>query len=227
MIPPRAILAAVNFSDTARAALVLAARLAQHCGADLHVLYVEDPLLDAAADHAGIRLGRETREELQRFIAGAWPAAQCSPQSHVIAGAPVGVILDVAHQHHADLVVVGRCGIIQGGRFLGSTTEGLLRRTDVSVLIAPSEWMPPHPDGLDLSDWGPSSRWSISRIPSMAAAKAACKLASILGTSRDRARRSGTRSRSRWRAHADTAVRERVTPSGEIELYPRTGVRGG
>src|SRR6187401_1189756 len=86
MIPPRAILAVVNFSDTARVALVLAARLAQHCGADLHVLYVEDPLLDAAADHAGIRLGRETREELQQFIVGAWPAAQCSPQSHVIAG---------------------------------------------------------------------------------------------------------------------------------------------
>ena len=53
MIPPRAILAPVDFSDTARAALVLAARLAQHCGADLHVLYVEDPLLVAAAHHAG------------------------------------------------------------------------------------------------------------------------------------------------------------------------------
>src|SRR5436190_17194006 len=111
MIPPRVILAAVNFSDTAWVALVFAARLAQHCGAELHVLYAEHPLLDAAADHAGIRLGRNTHDELQRFIVGAWPAAQCSPVSHVIAGAPVDVILDVAHQHHADLVVVGRCGM--------------------------------------------------------------------------------------------------------------------
>src|SRR5256885_10769918 len=40
--------------------------LAQHCGAELHVLYAENPLLDAAANHAGIRLGRDTHNELQR-----------------------------------------------------------------------------------------------------------------------------------------------------------------
>src|SRR5262249_19448682 len=56
MIPPRAVLAAVSFSDTSRVELVLAARLARHCGADLHVLYVEDPLVDAAARRAGIDL---------------------------------------------------------------------------------------------------------------------------------------------------------------------------
>ena len=60
MIPPRAILAAVTLSETSRVELVLAARLARHCGADLHVLYVEDPLLDAAARHAGIDLARST-----------------------------------------------------------------------------------------------------------------------------------------------------------------------
>src|SRR5436190_9153822 len=67
MIPPRAILAAVNFSDTARVALAFAARLAQHCGAELHVLYAENPLLDAAADHAGIR-PRACDEPLQFVV---------------------------------------------------------------------------------------------------------------------------------------------------------------
>jgi nucleotide-binding universal stress UspA family protein len=225
MIPPRAILAAVNFSDTARVALVFAARLAQHCGAELHVLYAENPLLDAAADHAGIRLGRETHDELQRFIGGAWPAAQCSPESHVIAGAAVDVILDVAHQHRADLVVVGSCGMSGAERLVfGSTTEGLLRRTDVSVLIAPAEWMPPRPNAPDLSGLGPLvAVVDLSDDPSIAAAKAACKLASILGTSveivhvvRDLA------VLSRWRAHADTAVRDRVAAARqEIEVLIR------
>ena len=79
MIPPRAILAAVSFSDSSRVALVLAARLARHCGAELHVLYVEDPLLAAAAGHEGINLATETYGQLQRFIAGAWPAALRRP----------------------------------------------------------------------------------------------------------------------------------------------------
>src|SRR4029453_902002 len=93
MMPPRAILAAVSFSESSRVALVLAARLARHCGAELHVLSVEDPLLDAAARYEGIDLAAETYAELQRFVAGAWPAAQCSPQTHVLAGAAVDVIL--------------------------------------------------------------------------------------------------------------------------------------
>ena len=223
MIPPRAILAAVNFSDTARVALVFAARLAQHCGAELHVLYAEHPLLDAAADHAGIRLGRNTHDELQRFIVGAWPAAQCSPESHVIAGAAVDVILDVAHRHHADLVVVGRCGMSGAERLVfGSTTEGLLRRTDLSVLIAPAEWMPPYPNALDLSGLGPLvAVVDLSDGPSIAAAKAACKLASILGTSLEIVHFVPDLAvLSRWRAHADACDRVAAARQ-EIEVLVR------
>jgi nucleotide-binding universal stress UspA family protein len=228
MNPPRAILAAVNFSDTARAALVLAARLAQHCGADLHVLYAEDPLLDAAAARAGIRLVRETHEELQRFIARAWPAAECSPQSHVRAGAPVDVILDVARQYRADLVVVGSCGMSGAERLVfGSTTEGLLRRTDVSVLIAPAAWKPPHPDALDLSGLGPLVVMvDLPDAPSVAAGKAACTLASILGTSVEIVHVvPDAPVQSRWRAHAATAVHERIAAARQ-EIEPLIGALG-
>jgi nucleotide-binding universal stress UspA family protein len=138
MIPPRAILVAVNFSATSRMALVLAARLALLCAAELHVLHAEDPLLSAAADRAGIDLVREKHEELDRFIADAWPAAQSSPHSHVVAGPAVDVILDVAHRHGADLVVVGARGTSGAERMVfGSTTDELVRRADVSVLVAP------------------------------------------------------------------------------------------
>jgi hypothetical protein len=49
MIPPRTILTAVDFSDASRVALIFAARLAAHCGAALHLLHAEEPLLLAAA----------------------------------------------------------------------------------------------------------------------------------------------------------------------------------
>ena len=184
-MPPRAILAAVSFSDSSRVALVLAARLARHCDAELHVLHVEDPLLDAAARYEGIDLSTETHAELQRFVAGAWPAAQCLSQTHVLAGAAVDVILDVAHRHRANLVVVdsGRMSSLER-RVFGSTTEGLLRRADVSVLVAPAEWTPPQPDAPDLSDLGPLVVVvDLSDPRSVPATKAACELASVLGTS--------------------------------------------
>lgn len=185
MIPPRAILAAVSFSETSRVELVLAARLARHCGADLHVLYVEDPLLDAAARRAGIDLSWSTQRELQRFVAEAWPAALCSPETHVVAGAAVDVILEVAHQQGADLIVVDG-GRMSGAEKLlfGSTTERLMRRADVSLLVAPSQWTSPQPDAADLSNLGPViAIVDMSDQPSDAATKAARELASVLGTS--------------------------------------------
>jgi nucleotide-binding universal stress UspA family protein len=185
MIPPRAVLAALSFSEPSRVALVLAARLARHCGADLHVLYVEDPLLDAAARHVGIDLARHTERELLRFISDAWPAVLCSPQVHVVAGADVDVILEVAHRQAADLIVIDGARISGAETFFfGSRTEGLLRRADVSLLVAPAEWSPPHPDAADLADLGPViALVDMSDKPSLAATRAAGELASVLGTS--------------------------------------------
>jgi len=121
---------------TSRMALVLAARLALLCFAELHVVHAEDPLLSAAADRAGIDLVREKQKELDQFIAEAWPASQSSPQSHVVAGPVVDVILDVARQHNADLVVVGGQGNTGQRRFtLGSVASKLAHHATTSLLI--------------------------------------------------------------------------------------------
>jgi len=143
VISPRTILAAVNFSDASHAALVLAARLAGRCGAQPHVLFVEDPLLDAAAGRSGIDLAAASRAELRRLIWHEWPAPECSPQLHVVAGSEVDVVLDVARQQGADLIVIGDRPISRLERLVfGSTTERLLRLSDVSVLVAPAGWTP-------------------------------------------------------------------------------------
>ena len=222
MIPPRAILAAVSFSDSSRVALVLAARLARHCGAELHVLYVEDALLAAAARHEGIDLATETYAQLERFVAGAWPAAQCSPQTHVLTGPTVDVILDVVHRHRVDLVVIDS-GRMSGAERLvfGSATDQLLRRADVSVLVAPAGWTPPHPDAPDLSDLGPLvAIVDLSDRQSIAATKAACELASILGASVEIVPIVPERQALRpWRSSVDGAVHDRMAAARqELDL---------
>jgi nucleotide-binding universal stress UspA family protein len=156
VISPRTILAAVNFSDGSHAPLALAARLARRCGAEPHVLFVEDPLLDAGANRAGIHLAASSRAELRRLITDEWPAAECPPLLHVVAGPEVDVVLDVAREQGADLIVVGDRHLSRLERLVfGSFIERLLRRSDVSVLVAPVGWTPPEigtPDAAAAGD---------------------------------------------------------------------------
>jgi nucleotide-binding universal stress UspA family protein len=150
VISPRTILVTINFSDGSRAPLALGARLARRCGAQPHVLFVEDPLLDAGANRNGIDLAASSRAALRRLIWNEWPAPECSPQLHVAAGPEVDVVLDVAREHGADLIVVGDRQMSRLERLVfGSFTERLLRRSDVSVLIAPAGWTPPDTENRD------------------------------------------------------------------------------
>ena len=152
MFPPRAILAAVDFSEPCRVALTCAARLAKQCRAHLHVLHAEDPLLASAAHAKGIDLNAETRAELGAFMLSAFPAGEWTPSHHVVDGAPVEAICHIAERESADLIVVGARGMsgLETAVF-GSTTEGVLRKADTSVLVVPQSWTPPRPDLNDLS----------------------------------------------------------------------------
>jgi nucleotide-binding universal stress UspA family protein len=106
----------------------------------------------------------------------------------------------------------------------GSTTEGLLRRSDVSVLVAPPEWTAPRRDAPDLSGVGPIVAAVDLSDVSIAGAKAACALASALGTSVEIAHVVPDLAvLARWRAHAETAVRDRVAAARqELEAVIRS-----
>ncbi|NOT25940.1 MAG: universal stress protein [Acidobacteria bacterium] len=212
MIPPRTILSAVDFSETSRAALIFAARLTRLCSAQLHVVHAEHPLLGAAALHAGIDLARETRDELNTFVAGAPPTAACAPQLHTANGAAVDVVLELARQLRADLIVVGGRGMSGAERLaFGSTTEGLLRRSEVSVLVVPTAWTAPRQDTSDLSGVGPVIAGVDPADFPMASMKAGCALATLLSTSLEVVHVvPHLPVLERWRAHAEAVVRERV-----------------
>jgi nucleotide-binding universal stress UspA family protein len=212
MIPPRTILAAVDFSDGSRAALRFASRLAVQYGGALHVVHAEDPLLCAAARHQGRNLSEETLEELRRFTGGTWPTATCNPHLHVVAGTPADVILDVSNQESVDVIVMGSRGMSGAERLLfGSTTEYVLRRADVSVLVVPPQWTPARIDLPDLTGTGPLIVGIDFSSSSVLAASAAAWLAASLHAWIDVVHVvPASRVLERWQAHATASVHERM-----------------
>ncbi len=135
------VLCPVDFSEASRSALYHAAAFADHFGARLTVLAVDDPLLAEVAASVGRvpSLTEETRGELVRFAAGVLDG----PRHHastvdfrVVVARPADGILQVAAEIEADVIVMssqGRSGIRK--LFFGSTTERVLRETTVPVLV--------------------------------------------------------------------------------------------
>jgi nucleotide-binding universal stress UspA family protein len=212
MIPPRSILAATDFSEASRVAVTLAACLARHCHASLHLVHAEDPLLGAAARRAGIDLGADTRAALQSFMASIHPASDYAPMHHVVTGPAAESIVDVAAAEQVDLIVIGSRGMSGASRLLfGSTAERVIRHAGVSVLTVPPEWRPLHPDSPDLAGTGPIVVGMDFSESSVEAARAACGLAESLGTCAEVVHVvPELHVLARWRAHADQAVSESI-----------------
>lgn len=139
----RSVLCPVDFSEHSRLALKYAAAIARTYRSELTVLFVNDPLLVAAA---GVALNdrdvvRTSAIELQRFVDKSLPM-RAKPKvrvtSRVAVGQPVGQILKAAERIGADLIVIGTHGLTGVKRaILGSTTQSVLRRTSVPVLVCP------------------------------------------------------------------------------------------
>jgi nucleotide-binding universal stress UspA family protein len=138
----RAILCPVDFSGHSATALRYAAAIAKRSGARLHALYVNDPMLVAAAAVAlnDRELVSVAQEELRTFVAAAvadlatGEAVSCS----VATGDPAKLIASTAQRLKCDLIVMGTHGLSGVDKLLiGSTTERMLRRTAVPVLAVP------------------------------------------------------------------------------------------
>ena len=185
---PRSILSPVDFSEHSRHALRWAGAFAKRFQSRLTVISVVDPLL---AEAARIRLAQdlaeaETEPALREFVAATWSAgAEPAVQTvfKTLIGKPADGILQAATADGADLIVMGTQGL--GGFrkwLLGSTTERLLRRTDVPVLAVPfaSESEDVHQRGLEISQILAATDFSES---SGTAAQVAASLAMQLSAS--------------------------------------------
>jgi nucleotide-binding universal stress UspA family protein len=137
------IVCGVDFSEASRAALCTAAALARSNRGRLTVVFVDDPLLVAAARAAHDARGGQAPAlaALDRFICESLrvttPAEDT--QSLVAVGSPADELLKAARGSGADLIVLGTHGSGRGTRLLfGSCLTTVLRQTRVPVLVVPS-----------------------------------------------------------------------------------------
>jgi universal stress protein A len=150
-----AILCPVDFSDASRGALRYAKVMADHFGARLISLAVEDPLLTEAVDlgTGAVWSPDDTRHELTRFaksVLGGRTNGGADLSYSVAVGKPSKQILHIAQEEACDLIVMSTHGLTgMRKRFFGSTTERVLRETRVPVLATgPADEGPASTDEL-------------------------------------------------------------------------------
>ena len=135
------VLCAVDFSVHSRAAVRYGAAIAKRLRLPLSVLFVNDPLLVAAAAHAYDEraLAEDTQRELRRFVKQSLgPAVPRDIQYLTITGNPAHEIKGAATRLNASLVALGTHGLRGARRVLfGSTTQQLLKESALPVLAVP------------------------------------------------------------------------------------------
>jgi nucleotide-binding universal stress UspA family protein len=137
------ILCPIEFSDASTRALEYALTLAEETGARLILLHVIELLVDAPQRR---EISHFTVPEYQRYLeedararlrsavpedARVW----CTPEERVISGNAFRVILDLAEQEKAEVIVMGVHG--KGAlnrRLFGSTTHHVIREAGCPVL---------------------------------------------------------------------------------------------
>jgi universal stress protein A len=138
------ILCPIDYSDASRRAIHYARVIAEHFGARLLLLAVEDPLLTEAVDlGTGVVWDpQESRRELEQFARaalGEQPLRSSELALEVAVGKPAPEILRVARAEGCELIVMSTHGLTGMRKlFFGSTTERVLRETTVPVLLTPA-----------------------------------------------------------------------------------------
>jgi len=185
----RTILCPVDFSEHSRQALAYASVLAARNKGRLVVIFVEDPLLAAAAVVAYDEkmLIEKGRKELRRFVErtiGPSGLTLSSVTLDVAIGKPHEIIEWTAAELECDLIVMGAHGATGANRMmLGSTTHRILRHSPLPVLATPpvrGRWTRPPKDwpgkiAIAPIDFGPRDR-----ADALAAAVAAKELGTQL-----------------------------------------------
>jgi nucleotide-binding universal stress UspA family protein len=139
----KTILCPVDFSEHSRQALAYAGLLTERSKGHLVVIFVEDPLLAAAAAVAydAKALTDKARKELRRLVERTIASLRLPMSSvtlDVAVGKPHEEILWTADRLKCDVIVMGAHGRTGTDKLmLGSTTHRILRRSALPVLATP------------------------------------------------------------------------------------------
>jgi universal stress protein E len=150
--PPKAILAATDFSDASRKAMLEGLWLAQQASARLHLLHVidstdvPDDLIGKIPDGSSLleAIDEQATRRLEEFL-GSLNVGSATVERHLFRGTPWKVIGSLTNQLKIDLIAmgtVGRSGI--DGLLLGNTAEKVLTTCDCSILtVKPDQFVSP------------------------------------------------------------------------------------
>jgi nucleotide-binding universal stress UspA family protein len=126
------ILCPVNFTEVAKEALHVAARVAQAFAAHLTIVHVVEDANASPADEERIRHWIDPKLQ-----------DQCTYREVVVHGGAAERVLDCAEDVGADLLVVGaQHKLFRDATVIGTTTERLMRFAMSPVLVVPREAVP-------------------------------------------------------------------------------------
>jgi nucleotide-binding universal stress UspA family protein len=147
----RTIVVGTDGSERAGRAVAQAAELAKIAGAKLHVVHayrgIESSVAAAMAAGSMVAtpdLGDVAQQEADSLNAALEEQAAAirgdgvDVETHVVAGSPVEVMLDIASSSGADLIVVGNRGMTGAKRLLGSVPNTLAHHAECAVMIVPT-----------------------------------------------------------------------------------------
>lgn len=150
--PPKAVLAATDFSDVSRRAVLEGLWVANQASADFHLLHVidlmglEEDVIAKSRKGSSLRHGiKEEANQRLNDLVESLNTESSRIQRHISWGTPWKEIADHAQHLNIDLITigtVGRSGI--KGLLLGNTAEKVLSTCDCSILtVKPDGFVSP------------------------------------------------------------------------------------
>jgi nucleotide-binding universal stress UspA family protein len=143
MLPPKLILAPIDFSDASRAALDVAADVASRFGAELLLVHVQPAIEDLPKDVSIFKEGQYDRSldakaaQQLKELAATVSQKNVKVRTELGTGNDVGMeLIRIAESEHADMVVIATHGMTGWREFaFGTVAEKVLKQGNFPVLL--------------------------------------------------------------------------------------------
>jgi nucleotide-binding universal stress UspA family protein len=143
MMPPKLILAPIDFSDASRAALDVAADMASRFGAELLLVYVVPAIPDLPKDVSIFKEGEYDKslenKDAQRLkdLAGTVANKNVKVRTELGSGDDVGMeLVRIAENDHVDMIIIATHGMTGWREFaFGTVAEKVVKQADCPVLV--------------------------------------------------------------------------------------------
>jgi nucleotide-binding universal stress UspA family protein len=143
MMPPKLILAPIDFSDASRAAVDVAADMASRFGAELLLVYVVPAIPDLPKDVSIFKEGEydkslENKDAQQlKELAATVANKNVKVRTELGTGDDVGMeLVRIAENDHVDLIIIATHGMTGWREFaFGTVAEKVVKQADCPVLV--------------------------------------------------------------------------------------------